>query len=267
MHERFLESRGICYRINHFLPDRPTLLLIHGFSASSSGWRTFEERWQDRYNLIIPDLRGHGKSRRYPRFRDYAPHEYAQDLALLIDALDARETIVVGYSLGAELALNLYLLRKNAVRGAVLVSPLYKLSTLWRVRIGRPFIYIMSALSRLVPAGLAVPGYVDYSQFSDAGDESPTRIMEDISHTGPRAYFDSLLQIFNYPCDRRWADLRAPALLLWGAHDTVMPRSHLDGLRERIPRAAVRIIENGSHMLPYHNAPEVAEAVENFIVE
>src|SRR3989344_1013978 len=175
MQERFLETRGIYYRVNNFEDGRPTLLLVHGFSASSSGWAQFEPRWEQKYNLIIPDLRGHGLSRRYPRYRDYAAHNHAQDLAVLLDTLKVAQCTVVGYSFGSEIAFQLYMLRKARIRSMVLVTPTFRMGQLWRVWLGRPFVAAAAVVGSLLPAGLAARGHVDYQLYKDDGDASAGR--------------------------------------------------------------------------------------------
>lgn len=38
------------------------LLLLHGFSGSSQDWKSLAKDWGERFQLIVPDLRGHGRS-------------------------------------------------------------------------------------------------------------------------------------------------------------------------------------------------------------
>ncbi len=265
MQEYFLESRGIAYRTNTFVPGRTTLLLIHGFSASSSGWREFELMWEQKYNLLIPDLRGHGKSKRYPRYRDYAPEAHAVDLYALLQATSTKECVVVGYSLGVELALELALAHKAVIKKLVLVGPLYRLSSLWRVRLGRLPLRLAAGLSNLLPPGLHLCGYVDYRRFKNSGDEDLERIWTDLAHTGPRAYFHSLRQILNFSDDGCWSAVPQPAMILCGAHDTLSPPTNALSLVQIMQRAELRVVGDGSHMLPYHNASTVAAAIEQFV--
>src|SRR3989344_3140183 len=195
--EHFLAERGIAYRTNMFVPGRATLLLIHGFSASSSGWREFEPLWEQKYNVIIPDLRGHGKSKRYPYYRDYAARYPASDLLALLAATRTKECTAVGYSLGVELALELALAHKAMVQKLVLIGPLYRLSSLWRIRLGRPLLWIVAKFCNVLPPNLYLRGYVDYQQFKNSGDASPGRSWAHFPHTGPRAHFHPLRQSFN----------------------------------------------------------------------
>src|SRR6185437_11034648 len=104
MREGYLESCGVAYRANEFVAGRPTLLLIHGFAGSASQWADYEKNWEHKYNLIIPDLRGHGKSKHWPNAEDYVPEKMADDLIALLHELQIEKCDVVGYSLGAYVA-------------------------------------------------------------------------------------------------------------------------------------------------------------------
>jgi pimeloyl-ACP methyl ester carboxylesterase len=81
----------------------PLLVLLHGQNANGDVWRgmlPFIERdW--RGSVLIPDLRGHGRSFHRP---PYAYGTYAADVAGLIGS---NEAFLVGHSLGGAVALTL----------------------------------------------------------------------------------------------------------------------------------------------------------------
>ena len=264
MTEEYLESRGIRYRKNVFVPGRTTLLLIHGFSSSASAWALFEPHWESRYNLIIPDLRGHGFSKRYPRFRDYIIERHAEDMRELIRHVGADEYICVGYSLGTTVAVTLSLEDDLRPKAMVLVSPLYQLPMLWRIRLSRPVADALAALTSILPMKLG-GGRTDYARFADAGDESPMRVAHDIWHTGLRSYFFGMLQIYAFPGDSWWRKLQCPVLIVWGRRDTVLPEANIRKLAKEVPHVSLEIIEDGSHMLLYHSAEKVSPTIERFV--
>ena len=83
----------------------PTLLLTHGYSSSSQMWKGQIEPLSKAHQLVIWDMRGHGKSD-YPE--DQAAYSEAAtiaDMAALLDAVGARTAIVGGLSLGGYMSL------------------------------------------------------------------------------------------------------------------------------------------------------------------
>jgi len=78
----------------------PVLLLLHGAACHGGVWEPFvaqvRERWPGR--IVVPDLRGHGRS---PHGRHYRYGNYAADLADLFGADDP--VYVVGHSMGGAL--------------------------------------------------------------------------------------------------------------------------------------------------------------------
>ena len=60
-----------------------------------------------RYRLIVPDLRGHGRS--WELLPPYTTEQLASDLARLLDHLDIESTVVLGYSQGGAIAQQLVL--------------------------------------------------------------------------------------------------------------------------------------------------------------
>lgn len=77
------------------------LLLLHGLMAHGGFWAA-QAPLADSFQLITPDLRGHGRS--FADLRTLTVERLARDMEELAEALDVRETVVVGWSLGAAIA-------------------------------------------------------------------------------------------------------------------------------------------------------------------
>ncbi|MDB5471830.1 MAG: alpha/beta hydrolase [Caulobacter sp.] len=93
------------------VPGGKPVLLIHGFASNrDEGWKrtgwyaAFERRGQ---RVIAPDMRGHGRSGKPHDPESYAPARRLADLTELLDHLGVARADVVGYSMGARLALSL----------------------------------------------------------------------------------------------------------------------------------------------------------------
>jgi pimeloyl-ACP methyl ester carboxylesterase len=82
----------------------PTLVLLHGLAGNGAVWRPLIEELRGLWpgNILVPDLRGHGRS---PHGSHYSFGQYAADVA---DLLDPGERIwSVAHSMGAVVALTL----------------------------------------------------------------------------------------------------------------------------------------------------------------
>jgi pimeloyl-ACP methyl ester carboxylesterase len=76
-----------------------TVLLLHGATLDHRAWSPQIEALQDRFRLVVPDLRGHGES---TGSFDFAAA--VDDVLALLDQLAAGRVVLVGLSLGGNLA-------------------------------------------------------------------------------------------------------------------------------------------------------------------
>jgi 2-succinyl-6-hydroxy-2,4-cyclohexadiene-1-carboxylate synthase len=99
------------------------LLLLHGFTGTARSWDHQLARWSTTHRCIAPDLLGHGGSEAPDDPAAYRLERQAAELARLLALLDAEPATVVGYSMGARLALVLALEHPGAVDRLALESP------------------------------------------------------------------------------------------------------------------------------------------------
>jgi 2-succinyl-6-hydroxy-2,4-cyclohexadiene-1-carboxylate synthase len=80
----------------------PALVLLHGFTGSAQGMARLAESFEDRYEVLVPDLPGHGRST-VPA--GYGFDAAVSDLLATLAASGHRQACWFGYSMGARLAL------------------------------------------------------------------------------------------------------------------------------------------------------------------
>ena len=98
------------------------LLLLHGFTGSGADWvHVFDlDTLARRFRLIVPDLRGHGRSNNpAPTFTH---RQCAFDVAALLDQLGVAQVRAIGMSLGGNTLLHLATRQPSRVSSMVLVS-------------------------------------------------------------------------------------------------------------------------------------------------
>ena len=97
----------------------PTVLAIHGITASHLAWKTFAQTMPN-LRIIAPDLRGRGQSNQLPG--PWGMPSHADDMKAVLDALGVRRTLVVGHSMGAFVAATLAQRHPSAVSELILVD-------------------------------------------------------------------------------------------------------------------------------------------------
>ncbi len=154
----------------------PPVLLLHGFTGTARTWEAHIDALSTHYRVIAPDLLGHGGSDAPSEPARYTLERQADALADLLALLGATAATVVGYSMGARLALVLALAHPALVARLVLESP---------------------------SAGIAGP--VERAQRRDADE----RLAADLERDGVEAFVDGweALPLFasqaSMPADRR----------------------------------------------------------------
>lgn len=106
-------------------PDGPPIIFIHGLLGSRLNWDTQVQSPElQRFRLITYDMRGHGLSGKPTDAASYAEgRRWADDLAAVIEASQARKPTLVGWSLGGVVISN-YLANygDGRIAGAVYVN-------------------------------------------------------------------------------------------------------------------------------------------------
>jgi 2-succinyl-6-hydroxy-2,4-cyclohexadiene-1-carboxylate synthase len=100
----------------------PPLLLLHGFTGSAATWANHLPALTGRATTIAVDLIGHGASDALADAARYTMSHCIVDLLAVLDRLGVERTGVLGYSMGARVALHLALAAPERVAGLVLES-------------------------------------------------------------------------------------------------------------------------------------------------
>ncbi len=258
----------------------PTLLLIHGFSASLHTWEPWVERLatgEDRindYRMISIDLPGHGLTR--------APAGYQANIENLRDAVaefvrsqSLQRFALAGSSMGGNVSWEYALAHPEQVEALILVDASGWEDTraeaaeepavfkLLRNPVAGPIMRDLDN-SRLIREGLEASFY-DASLVNDAMVERYSELSRAPGHR------DILLQLTlgfrerNYATPERLAALSMPVLVMTGDHDRLVPPEHAQQFADAIPGAELIVFENVGH-IPQEEVPDdSAFAVHEFL--
>lgn len=98
----------------------PPLVMLHGFGDSSSLWRSFIPEYRNHFQLIIPDLRGHGRSTNPSG--EFTHIQSALDIYALLDHLEVDRFKAVGFSSGGMTLIHMATQQPVRIEDMVLVA-------------------------------------------------------------------------------------------------------------------------------------------------
>ena len=229
-----------------------TVVLIHGLLLSQRMHERLAGALAERGNHVVTiDLLGHGLADRPDDPTSYSMTIFAEQVVALLDHLGIEEAVILGTSLGANVALEVCLLAPERVRGMVIEMPVLDQALIacliafgplmLALAFGRPLARLGSLVARAVPSRL-LPYWGD--------------IVLDTVRQDPRASGAVLQGLFfgrvaPRPEERR--AMTAPTLVIGHRRDPVHPLTDAGALADELPNG--RLLE-ASSILELRLTPE-----------
>jgi 3-oxoadipate enol-lactonase len=264
MTEHRFEERGIYYRVNVFEPSRRTLVFVHGISGSSSAWRLYEARFQDRYNVLTYDIRGHGKSKKYSRCRDYAIPHLVEDLKALLEHLAIDRCVLISHSFAVLIVLEFLREHQASVEGVALLSADFDVGRRVHARVLRTALAPVVLLD-LLPFHPRAGRHIDYERYPNSGDWSVKRMIADVGNTTWRVYLYCARASYAVHAESVLAEIRVPVVLVHGGKDSILPVENSIYMVARIPLADLVVLDDADHILVLNRPGEVGDAIEGLL--
>ncbi len=266
MQEYFFEDR-IYYRKNEFRLGRQTLVFVHGAAGSSSAWLPYEKIFEIKYNVLVYDIRGHGKSKKFPKYSDYEMGNFANDLHDLILHLNIQKFVLVCNSFGALIGIEYIKLYRESVTAIIFTSPEVYLNTGLIGKILRPILKVSTFILGLLPFNPKPRGHVDYSKHINSTDWNIRRNLADMMNTTPRVHFYTLRQSLIPIQDYSLHKINVPTLIIHGEKDTMVPLKMAIKMSEEIQNSKFRSIQSIDHNTAHNAVKEMSETIESFLEE
>ena len=115
----FAEVNGIQMYYETYGEGEP-LVLLHGFGTSGALWEPFVEAFAKNYKLIVPDLRGHGRSSNPTK--KFTHRQSALDVYALLDKLKIKEFRGIGISTGGMTLIHMAIQQPDRPEALVLIG-------------------------------------------------------------------------------------------------------------------------------------------------
>ena len=122
---KYIEANGLKVYLEVYGEGEP-LLLLHGGTATSQSWTSHLPAFTEHFRVFTPDSRGHGKTDNPTGELGY--RVMADDVAALVSALGLQRPLVLGYSDGGQIALELGMRHPGLTRALVLGGTQFRFS-------------------------------------------------------------------------------------------------------------------------------------------
>lgn len=123
MIEEMIKLDHIGINVRYSLNDKSAVLFLHFSGGNLNMWEGILPQFENEYSIIVPDLRGHGKSDK--PLAGYHIDDMANDIYLLLERLNVECCHIVGSSMGAEIGLSLAASHPELVLSLICEGALY----------------------------------------------------------------------------------------------------------------------------------------------
>ena len=211
--DRFFHSDGT--RIRYQVSGQgPAVVLLHGFGENLEGWHRGDvvRVLSRHFQVIMMDVRGHGLSSKPHNPKSYGP-ELAADVVRLLRHLRKSKAHIVGYSMGALIALDFAVLYQEQALSVILVG-----------------------------AGWNPPDSLnDFKQMAEAYEQGRTPVRDGDDAKALAALLRSLRVL----SEREIRGIGVPMAAVIGANDRFM--SNVQRLSHMLNSVQIKIIPNANH--------------------
>jgi pimeloyl-ACP methyl ester carboxylesterase len=243
--------------------DGSPLLLIHGTQPDADAWGQLPELLAAQHRVVAYDRRGFSRSG-HDAITDYRVH--AADAAALLEYLQAAPALILGWSWGALVALELAREHPRLVSALVLVEPAVHLkqhATLALVRTA----LAMQLLRRLRSDATAAERFLRWVHGYSTGGSALERFPDSVRET-IRANAGAVLREFDAGTGEalrkeQIAEVRCPVTLVVGELSRPEFHSAAARLHKLLPQARVRTISGASHAVHFDRPHDLAAVVDD----
>jgi len=233
----------------------PSIVFLHGGGVAGWMWDKQAEFFKD-YHVIIPDLPGHGRSADVPfiSINDAA----SKVLTAVMDVVGSERVILVGFSLGAQLAVEILSRWPEKVEAAIILSAMVR-----PINVGKYF------LSFLMKMGFGLIRYERFSRWQAKSLFLPQEFWDQYYQDSLRLTRDNLLRMMeanmNYALPESFASSNIPALILAGTKEWGKIRASVRDMVRANRNCTGYLVAGAGHSLPFADPDLFNEIAYNFI--
>jgi len=248
----------------------PGIVMIHGFGDGRYVWTPFASCLAMHAGVLTMDLRGHGDSD-HDAMGLYNVNKFVMDAQRVIEHSCSGPLILIGHSLGAEIAIRLIATNQRRIRGLVLIDGGPGLESGGMTQMRRNFgtrqrdFESRDEYRRLMSEWLPI---ADEAMLELAAREAVAGSPDGRFHLKS----DPRLSEMALPSDggHLWSileNLNCPGLLIRGEASAVLPRLGAQEIIRRAARLRLETVSVSGHAVMMDNPGQVASILAQFVAD
>nr|HEX4312301.1 alpha/beta hydrolase [Kofleriaceae bacterium] len=255
------------------------MLLCDGIGCDGYVWRYLRDDLADRAGYHL-HYRGHGRT---PAPKDAARitvEDLADDVASVLDDALVDRAVLVGHSMGVQVALETYRRHAARIAGLVLVcgAPSHPLRTFRGAAQLEQLLPTIQKWVQRVPGvinratRMLLPTRLSYEiatrleirrELVEPADFMP--YLEGMARIDARLFVAMLAAAGHHSADELLAEIATPTLVIAGGRDGFTPPERSRDMARAIPGAELLELPHGSHTAPIEQPQIVGDAVRRFV--
>lgn len=238
------------------------ILLLHGLGSTKADWDYQKEAFSKAFRVIAPDLRGHGNSTKPLLKEEYGISICAEDMRLLLKALNIEKCSVVGFSMGGAIAFDMAVKYPLLFHKMVIVNTAPDFNDL-----GEFGVQMIEERTHLLRSeGMkAMAKKVAEGMFPDPAQKDLRQIFYNrASQNELEPYYNSFITLMKWGLGDKIEAITTPSLVVASEFDYT-PVSLKKSYASKMPDAQVVVIENSRHGVTMDQPAEFNRVILNFM--
>ena len=245
-----IENRDCWINPRNFGMYQQSMIFIHGSGSDHSCWSYQYSKLYKQFNILAIDLPGHGRS---PGSGEKKVDDYMNWVKKLLDALQLKNSVLIGHSLGAAITLKFALHYPREVQGIVPVGGGIKMpvNPVFMEGLKTNPVDTINLICKLSLAKENRPKFFE-------------ALKKSLSKANPDTLLGDFTACNNLDLTADIGKIHTPALVLCGTEDKMTPADFSRRIVASIGVAKLCLIEGAGHMVMMEKPEEFNMAVSKF---
>lgn len=265
----------------------PAFVCCNGVGVSTFFFKYVTRHFRDRFQVVVWDYRGHGRSPSPPEpidAADLSVERCAKDLAVVLDAAGVTDPpVLLGHSMGVQVILEYARTHPDGVRALIPMFGTFgrPLDTLLDSPYSRPVFDVLHRLSRRggragarmllplydSPLGFAFGGWTGLLDKHYAGRADIDRYLQHLAVMDPRVFLRMVSLAAEHDVTDALPEIRVPVMVFASEKDLFTPLHRSLAMAKRLPNSELLVLAEASHAAIVEHPDTINARIDRFLAE